>query len=658
MPRSVRQTIHQIAPGNRFHAGKPDPTVPPNRSLRVHFGRADVRRVLGLVFLLLLILPSFIGSASAQNRVMIQDITGHLEERDNAFYTLSGLSKGDVLSVYAIGTSGNFDPMLMLFKPGTDFQKIHELFLEKIREAVAEGEDPVAASRDLLDTFSLAWNDDLDGKYDSALRFKIPAAGNYILLVRSALGYRTFGSYRLLLGLNAPEVLTGRATPTGDRFASLNRVASHLGRGVEEVRGTLEGKRYMRIKGIQPGDTLYVHVEAVSGNLRPTITLQDFGGKVLAIANFKGQGTSAALQYRFPRYMRDSTVIVSGTLRDKTVTTGDYRALIGVNAPEVLQGKGEAGGNPVLERPVPVKIGIKMQQISSVDQRSENFGVVATLMMKWEDPALAFRPDAAQTRVQVYTRESFTRKLNEEGKLWPDFSIYNQQGNRWIQNSAAVVFADGRVLYLERFSVTLQAPDFDFRQFPFDKQSFFIRVDSIFPSWFFVFEDLKGFSEAGKQLGEEEWIVTDIDTSIDRAELAERPVSRFNFHFRARRHLTYYAFRIFLPLLIIIVVSWIIFFLKDYTKRIDASGANLLLFIAFNFAISSDLPRLGYMTFLDMLLAAVFVVTALMLILAVLVRRLVSDGRDLLVNRIDRYVVWFYPFAYVVGLLVVILISR
>jgi hypothetical protein len=64
------------------------------------------------------------------------------------------------------------------------------------------------------------------------------------------------------------------------------------------------------------------------------------------------------------------------------------------------------------------------------------------------------------------------------------------------------------------------------------------------------------------------------------------------------------------------------------------------------------------MTFLDMLLAAVFVVTALMLILAVLVRRLISDGRDLLVNRIDRYVIWFYPFAYVVGLLIVIIVYR
>ncbi len=62
-------------------------------------------------------------------------------------------------------------------------------------------------------------------------------------------------------------------------------------------------------------------------------------------------------------------------------------------------------------------------------------------------PFLAFRPDAAQTRAQVYTRSSFTRKLSEEGRMWLDYSIYNQQGNRWIQNSVAVVFADGRVCF-------------------------------------------------------------------------------------------------------------------------------------------------------------------------------------------------------------------
>lgn len=607
-----------------------------------------------LVFLSIFILLT--GFASGQDRVMVQDITGHLEERESSLFRLSGLLKGDMLYVYAKGTSGNFDPMLMLLKPGADFDKLKEVFVSQLKEAIAEGEDPLAVSGELLQKYSLTWNDDMNGRYDSSLRFKIPADGNYTLLVRGALGHRCFGNYRLLVGLNAPQVLTGKASQIGERFVYMDRITSLMGFGIEEVRGTLTRKRYIRLAGVDAGDILYVYVEATSGDLRPIVTLYDFGGKALAIANLTGEKAIAALKYKFPRFMKNCRITISGTLRDKKVTTGDYRALIGINSPEVLTtGKGKPGGNPVLEKPIPVKIGIKMQQISSVDQRSENFGVVATLVMKWEDPALAFRPDTIQDRSMVYTREAFTRKIDEQGNIWPQFSIYNQQGNRWVQNSIVSVFADGRALYLERFSVTLQAPDFNFRKFPFDKQSFFIKVDSIFPSWFFVFEDLENFSEIGKQLGEEEWIVTGFDTTVDKAEMAGRPVSRFNFRFEAKRHLTYYVFRIFLPLLIIIVVSWVIFFLKDYTKRVDASGANLLLFIAFNFAISNDLPRLGYMTFLDMLMAAVFVVTALMLILAVLLRRLVGDGKEALVDRIDRYVVWFYPFAYIVGLLIVVL---
>jgi hypothetical protein len=88
---------------------------------------------------------------------------------------------------------------------------------------------------------------------------------------------------------------------------------------------------------------------------------------------------------------------------------------------------------------------------------------------------------------------------------------------------------------------------------------------------------------------------------------------------------------------------------------VDAAAANLLLFIAFNFTISSDLPRLGYMTFLDMVMISAFVVTALMLILAVALRRMVTDGKKELVNSIDRYVLFFYPLAYVVGIGLVLL---
>ena len=83
----------------------------------------------------------------------------------------------------------------------------------------------------------------------------------------------------------------------------------------------------------------------------------------------------------------------------------------------------------------------------------------------------------------------------------------------------------------------------------------------------------------------------------------------------------------------------------------DAAGANLLLFIAFNFAISNDLPRLGYLTFLDTLLISAFMVTAVVLILSVYLRRQDMQGREAFVAKVDRYVIIFYPLAYALAII-------
>jgi hypothetical protein len=221
-----------------------------------------------------------------------------------------------------------------------------------------------------------------------------------------------------------------------------------------------------------------------------------------------------------------------------------------------------------------------------------------------------------------------------------------------------VIRPEGEAFYLERFSTTLQAPDFDFRNFPFDVQKFYIRIDLLAPEWMFSLREIEGYSEVGEKLGEEEWVVTDFATSFGRGSILQSPVPRFDFEFRAKRHVEYYFFRILLPLSVIISVSWILFFLKDYAKRVDAAGANLLLFIAFNFAISNDLPRLGYLTFLDTLLISAFLVTAVVLILAVYLRRQDMKGRQEFVAKVDRYVIIFYPLAYIVTIATVALLFR
>ena len=159
-----------------------------------------------------------------------------------------------------------------------------------------------------------------------------------------------------------------------------------------------------------------------------------------------------------------------------------------------------------------------------------------------------------------------------------------------------------------------------------------------------TFNPLEGFSRLGAQLGEEEWVFERSWTDTTEVEgLTGRPTSRFSFGFEARRHLNYYLLRIFLPLGIIIVVSWLTFFLQDFSKRVDIAGGNLLIFIAFNFTISRDLPRLGYMTFMDAIVLTTFVFSGLVVIINVAFRRMEVMGKVSLARQIDNYTIWIYP---------------
>lgn len=212
------------------------------------------------------------------------------------------------------------------------------------------------------------------------------------------------------------------------------------------------------------------------------------------------------------------------------------------------------------------------------------------------------------------------------------------------------------VQYYERFSATFQAPDFNFRKFPLDTQEFFINLECVDPEEDYVFTFLPKYTGLGKQLGEEEWYFTQHITKVSSTVMADgSSYSRYSFQLLARRHLSYYIFRIFIPLLLIVTVSWVAFFLKDYSKRVDISGANLLVFIAFNFTIGSDLPRLGYLTFLDTILLVAFAITALTVVFNVALKRLDTKGKNVLTQRIDVYLLWGYPLFYVTGLVLLFL---
>lgn len=310
---------------------------------------------------------------------------------------------------------------------------------------------------------------------------------------------------------------------------------------------------------------------------------------------------------------------------------------------------GAQSGVATLENPLEVQVGISIDQITSVDQKSENYGAVATIRMEWTDPALAYSPDEIGRNYQAYKTDRFLELAAEKNTVAPLFVIQNQQSKRWIHQSVVAVFPDGRARYLEKSSLTLQAPHFDFRRFPFDRQQFYFEIVSAFPQdlvRYSVMDDAYGL---GPRLGEEEWILNKaaMDVSITPG-ITGKDSSMARLGFEGHRHIMYYSTRIFTPMLVLMFVSWATLLLADYRKRIEVAGANLLVFVAFNWMISDSLPKLGYLTFLDFILQWMFVVTGLIIVFNVGLQWMMANNRETLAGHLDTYVVkWVYPLGYI-----------
>ncbi|MEA3439420.1 MAG: hypothetical protein U9R58_03980 [Chloroflexota bacterium] len=584
----------------------------------------------------------------------VQVLTGRVESGTDTFYTLPDLKGDQTLYVRMEGTSGNLDPFLMLFTGDVNASELTETLQQEINRVIAEGLDPLIALPAIFDQLSLAWNDDHDEGFDAALEYTLPADGSYTLLVTNAPGTNTFGSYRLLVGLNEPQVMSGEVRPTGDTIAYLDEAATEKEVSVEEIRGVItseQPKDTVTLRDLNTGDTLYAYVETTSGELAPVLVLRNFSGKPLRSGNISGEQSIATVQYLVERDISNYKLSVESFERDGEISTGEYRLLVGVNAPAVLSGEAEPQGRSPLKKPIEVRIGTELQQITGIDQQNEKFNAVATLKMEWQDPALAFSPDVCECDFITYTGDSFSEYADANDILWPEFTLHNQQGNRWDQNRNVVVWPDGRALYYERYTTDFQAPLFNFTRFPFDEQQLFIRVDSLLPEKFFTYTNPEALSGIGDQLGEEEWYVVSSDSQVT----SEENHAVYHLNFNVARHLNFYIYRIFLPILLVILVSWLTFFMRDYGKRVDVASANLLVFVAFNFTISAELPRLGYLTFMDAVLIGAFVVGVVVILYNVVLKRLEVDGHAEAAERIDRIAIWAYPLLYAIGGLIVVL---
>jgi len=224
--------------------------------------------------------------------------------------------------------------------------------------------------------------------------------------------------------------------------------------------------------------------------------------------------------------------------------------------------------------------------------------------------------------------------------------------------------SEGRIFYLEGDKVSYVrryngkvVQKMDFRNFPFDSQQFEVDIflSETRPINLLLEEEDFGaygsLSIPGWKISKETVIPLDLNLAI-----GERPT--FSITFIGKRKSGYYLLKVILPILLIVMMSWTVFWV-DPTKndaQLTVSATSMLSLVAFLFTISNQIPKIGYLTNLDIFSYGSMVFVFLALSEAVLTSYISFHKHILKARKVDRYSRIIFPGTYFLFMLVLFLI--
>jgi Neurotransmitter-gated ion-channel ligand binding domain/Neurotransmitter-gated ion-channel transmembrane region len=298
--------------------------------------------------------------------------------------------------------------------------------------------------------------------------------------------------------------------------------------------------------------------------------------------------------------------------------------------------------------PTQVSVGIWIVDINNIDSAQQSFTADIAVVLRWKDARLAH----TGTGLVHYALD----------QIWtPRVGIANETSSvvRKFPESAEVE-SDGTVLYRQRYVGSFTQP-LRLQTFPFDRQSFRIQFVAIRyqPNEVVFVADEKWIRDGVRQAAGlspsvtlADWTVERWDAKPDVYALTPRmQYSGYVFEFTARRNVEYYILKVILPLVLIVMMSWSVFWTEPTNSNTQFSIAvtSMLTLIAYRFAVDTQLPRLPYMTRLD----AFFLVSTLLVFLSlieVLVTTVLDNNQQLeRAKAIDRYCRVIVPVIFVIA---------
>lgn len=248
--------------------------------------------------------------------------------------------------------------------------------------------------------------------------------------------------------------------------------------------------------------------------------------------------------------------------------------------------------------PAVVRVNIFVRSISKIDDVTMEYSVQLTFREQWLDERLKF--DDIGGRLKYLT-------LTEANRVWmPDLFFSNEKEGHFhniiMPNVYIRIFPYGSVLYSIRISLTLACP-MNLKLYPLDRQVCSLRMASY--GW--TTADLVFLWKEGdpvqvvKNLHLPRFTLEKFLTDYCNSKTNTGEYSCLKVDLLFKREFSYYLIQIYIPCCMLVIVSWVSFWLDQgaVPARVSLGVTTLLTMATQTSGINASLPPVSYTKAID-----------------------------------------------------------
>ena len=294
------------------------------------------------------------------------------------------------------------------------------------------------------------------------------------------------------------------------------------------------------------------------------------------------------------------------------------------------------------DRPTVVEVGLSIVDVTAIEDTSQTITADFAVSLSWTDPRLI-------------GFEGCRFDLNE---VWAPELGFTNSGRLFTRFAKTVEVLDGgRVRYYNRYQGPLVFV-YDAHRFPFDSHDIVISLLSDLYSQDEVTLTVNK-TITGRNLAEfsiSDWTISSIQPSVvtKYLQISDSDHSEFEIIISAKRRAGYYIWKVMVPLFIVVLMSWTVFWIDPVKieAQLAVAATAMLTVIAYQFTLSNMLPRISYFTQLDYFIVGSNILVFLALIEAVASSALARENKEKRARQFDRNSRVVFPMIYIVILLI------